>query len=90
MDKTDSKFQVWDIRYTPLFTRDTYEKYICIKSKEDMKTKMIICENPVKQKMKQECYFRKKFTLFGTALLDNNQQPPTDQPTHTVGCCQIF
>ena len=36
-----------------------------------MKTRMIISENPVKQKIKKE-YFRKKFTLFGTALLDNN------------------
>ena len=36
---------------TPLFTRNTYEAYICIKSKKDMKTKMIICENPIEQKM---------------------------------------
>ena len=37
---------------TPLFTRDTYETYICTKLKEDMKTKVIICENPIEQKMK--------------------------------------
>ena len=40
-----------------------------------MKTKMIICENQVEQKMIKECYFRKKFTLFCAALLDNNQRP---------------
>ena len=51
MDKTDSNFFCVTLS-TPLFTRDTYETYICTKSKEDMKTKMIICENPVEQKMK--------------------------------------
>ena len=51
MDKTDSNFFCVTLS-TPLFTRDTYETYICTKLKEDMKTKMIICENPVEQKMK--------------------------------------
>ena len=46
MDKTDTKFWVCDIKHS-LFTKESYETYIFTKLKEDMKTKMIICENQV-------------------------------------------